>query len=89
MPVFGSMLKRAFDLPNAMGLPGPPMPPPMPPPALLRLSRKSPPTSSSGNARLPSRFSSTLFESSVFECAAKSTFLARNFCSSSWLVPGS
>ena len=50
MPVLGSIWNLALDLPKARGLlpPGPPGPP------WERLdSRNSPPTSSSGNARLP------------------------------------
>mmetsp|Transcript_16699 Transcript_16699/g.40958 ORF Transcript_16699/g.40958 Transcript_16699/m.40958 type:complete len:426 (+) Transcript_16699:849-2126(+) len=95
MPVLGSIWNFALDLPNAMGLlpPPPPMGPPPPPPPpwapLRRVSRNRPPTSSSGNARLPSRLRNTWLPSSSLVCAAKSMFLARNLASSSPLVPGS
>mmetsp|Transcript_24174 Transcript_24174/g.82518 ORF Transcript_24174/g.82518 Transcript_24174/m.82518 type:complete len:580 (-) Transcript_24174:349-2088(-) len=86
-PVLGSIWNFALDLPNAMGLPGPPG---MPPPCWLRReSRKRPPTSSSGKARLPRRFRKTAEESSVLVCAAKSMFFSRNLVRSSWDVPGS
>mmetsp|Transcript_6281 Transcript_6281/g.12773 ORF Transcript_6281/g.12773 Transcript_6281/m.12773 type:complete len:288 (+) Transcript_6281:1137-2000(+) len=91
MPVLGSIWNLALDLPKAMGLPGPPMPPPIPPPPCWerRDSRKRPPTSSRGKARLPSRFKKTEPPFSSSLCAAKSMSLERNFCRSSALVPGS
>mmetsp|Transcript_2194 Transcript_2194/g.7850 ORF Transcript_2194/g.7850 Transcript_2194/m.7850 type:complete len:390 (-) Transcript_2194:454-1623(-) len=93
-PVLGSIWNLALLLPNASGLPGPPggmpFPPPLPPPPCdRRESRKSPPTSSSGKARLESRFSATEPESSSTLCAAMSTPFSRNFASSSADVPGS
>mmetsp|Transcript_1837 Transcript_1837/g.7236 ORF Transcript_1837/g.7236 Transcript_1837/m.7236 type:complete len:379 (-) Transcript_1837:16-1152(-) len=91
-PVFGSIWNLALDLPNAMGLFGPPMPPgmpPPPPPCWRRVSKNNPPTSKSGNAKLPSKFKNTCPLSSVFVCAAKSTFFSRNFLSNSEDVPGS
>mmetsp|Transcript_18454 Transcript_18454/g.46692 ORF Transcript_18454/g.46692 Transcript_18454/m.46692 type:complete len:438 (-) Transcript_18454:390-1703(-) len=85
-PVLGSIWNLARDLPKAIGLPGPPGPPI--PPWERRDSRNRPPTSSRGNARLPSRFRNTAPPSSALEWAAKSIFFSRNFCSSSGLVPG-
>jgi hypothetical protein len=75
MPVLGSIWNLALDLPKAMGLLGPPMPPM--PPWERRESRKRPPTSSSGKARLPSRLRNTAPPSSLLLCAAKSTWRAR------------
>mmetsp|Transcript_6545 Transcript_6545/g.23763 ORF Transcript_6545/g.23763 Transcript_6545/m.23763 type:complete len:557 (+) Transcript_6545:137-1807(+) len=90
-PVFGSIWNLALDLPNAMGLFGPPMPPgmPPPPPCWRRVSKNKPPTRSNGNAKLPSKFKKTCPLSSVLLCAAKSTFFSRNFFKSSEDVPGS
>mmetsp|Transcript_8984 Transcript_8984/g.26915 ORF Transcript_8984/g.26915 Transcript_8984/m.26915 type:complete len:276 (+) Transcript_8984:2151-2978(+) len=89
MPVLGSIWNLALDLPICMGLLPPPKPPGPPAPPPRRDSRNRPPTSSRGNARLPSRFRNTAPPSSVWEWAAKSTFLSRNLPSSSEEVPGS
>ena len=95
MPVLGSIWNFALDLPNAMGFWPPPMPPGMLPPGppwppwLRRVSRNRPPTSSRGNARLPSRFRNTAEPSSELVCAAKSMFFSRNLERSSAEVPGS
>mmetsp|Transcript_20549 Transcript_20549/g.53751 ORF Transcript_20549/g.53751 Transcript_20549/m.53751 type:complete len:387 (-) Transcript_20549:375-1535(-) len=90
-PVLGSIWNLALDLPNAMGLfpPGPPIPPGPPWPPPRRDSRKRPPTSSRGKARLPMRLRNMAEPSSVLVWAAKSTDFSRNFWSSSDEVPGS
>mmetsp|Transcript_8361 Transcript_8361/g.52149 ORF Transcript_8361/g.52149 Transcript_8361/m.52149 type:complete len:485 (+) Transcript_8361:2340-3794(+) len=87
IPVLGSIWNLALDFPKDSGLPGPPGPPM--PPWFLRERRNRPPTKSKGKARFPRRLRKTAPPSSCWVCAAKSTFLLRNFCSSSADVPGS